>query len=213
MLKYFKNCQNLNDLRKEYLKLIKQYHPDLAKDEYEFEQLNNICAEINSEYELLCKGFPKNERQMKHSYYGIYEYIINGNEEAEIACTEIVDKIYKLTIDYNFYHIFDGAKWWEEQISIEIASTIELFWSFCFKKKIIGNEFAKLFALCDSDVEKMRRSIMFLSTGAISERDIHTNLTSNSSIPFFNDNIIVENLTDYKSFLILIIEYTKKDTK
>ena len=53
---------------------------------------------------------------------------------------------------------------------------------------------------------------MFLSTGAISERDIHTNLTSNSSIPFFNDNIIVENLPDYNSFLLLSSEYTKKDT-
>lgn len=210
MSKYFNNCQNLNDLKKEYFRLIKKYHPDLAEDKSEFEQHNKICAEINSEYELILKRFPKSEKTNEN--YTIYEYIINGNEEAKRACNEIAYKISKLTIDYNFYHTFEGAKWWEEQTLIEINSAIELFWSLCSAKKIIGNEFAKLFELCGFNVEKMRRTIMFLSTGAISEKDIHTNLTSNNSIPFFDDNIIVENLPDYNSFLLLSKESTKKDT-
>lgn len=212
MLKFFNNCQNLSDLKKEYLKLIKKYHPDLAKDKLEFEQRNEICAEINNEYELLFKRFPKSNKAEESAYHSIYEDIINGSEEAKNACNEIADKISDLTIDYNFYHIIDGAKWWEDQILIEIDNTIRIFWDTCFTKKIIGNEFAKLFELCNFNVEKMRRTIMFLSTGAISEKDIHTNLTSNSPIPFFDDNIIVENLPDYNSFLLLKKDITDENT-
>ena len=47
MSKYFNKCHNLNELKKEHLKLIRQYHPDLARDKDEFEQLNKICTEIN----------------------------------------------------------------------------------------------------------------------------------------------------------------------
>ena len=53
---------------------------------------------------------------------------------------------------------------------------------------------------------------MFLLTGAISEKDIHTNLTSDNAIPFFDKNISVENLPDYNSFLLLSKENTKKET-
>ncbi len=53
---------------------------------------------------------------------------------------------------------------------------------------------------------------MFLSTGAIAEKDIHTNLTSKNPIPFFDDNIIVENLPDYNSLLLLSKDAIKQDT-
>ncbi len=207
MANYFNNCQNLDDLKKEYLRLIKKYHPDLAKDESEFKYFNKICAEINNEYDIILKKFPKSKKTKEN--YSIYEYIINGNEEAKGVCDEIAESIYKLNIDYNYYHI-GNAKWWEDQILNEINNAIKLFWNLCLAKKIIGNEFVKLFELCCFNVEKMRRTIMFLSTGAISEQDIHTNLTSNNPIPFFDDNIIVENLPDYNSFLLLTKETAKK---
>ena len=79
-------------------------------------------------------------------------------------------------------------------------------------KGITGEEFAKLYELCGEDAEKMKRTIMFLSTGAISEKDIHTNLQSTNPIPFFNDDIVVDNLPDYSSFLILSKVTTKKKT-
>ncbi len=211
MSKYFKDCQNLDNLRKEYRTLIKKYHPDLAKDEFEFEQFNEKCAEINAEYEQISKSFPKNRETDKTINYSIYEYIINGSEEARSAYNIIIDQIFKLTIDYNFYHKID-AKWWEDYILSEINSTIKTFWDVCLAKKIIGNEFAKLFELCNFNVEKMRRTIMFFSTGAISDKDIHTNLTSGCSIPFFDDNIIVEKLPTYSSFLFLNQADTKEST-
>lgn len=211
-MKYFSNCQNISDLRKEYLKLIKKYHPDLAKDQPEIERLNKICSEINNEYELLCSRLPKNKVTQGSVYHRVHDYVIDGNEEAKSACDEIADRISKLPIDYNFYHVHDGAQWWEDQVANEMDTTVEIFWSNCFAKKITGSEFARLFELCDSNVEKMRRAIMFLSTGAISERDIHTNLTSNSAIPFFDDSITVESLPGYNSFLLLSKETTKRET-
>lgn len=211
MSKYFNNCKDRNDLTKEYHKLIKKYHPDLAKDRSEFEQFHNICVEINSEYELALKRFPKNQREKGNTDYSIFQYIINGNEKAKSACDKIADKISTLNIDCDFYHPV-YAKWWEDYIFTEINSTIEIFWRVCCAKKIIGNEFAKLFELCDFNVEKMRRTVMFLSTGAISEQDIHTNLTLSNPIPFFDDSIIVENLPGYNTFLLLNKEDTKKDT-
>lgn len=211
MIKYFKYCQNLEDLRNEYHTLIKKYHPDLAKDEFEFKQLNEKCAEINEEYEQVLKRFPKTREADRHTNHGTYEYIINGSEEARSAYSIIMDQISKLTIDYNFYHKID-AKWWEDYILNEINSNIRIFWDVCLTKKIIGDEFAKLFELCNFNVEKMRRTIMFLNTGAISDKDIHTNLTSDCAIPFFDDNIIVEKIPTYSSFLLLSRADTKEDT-
>lgn len=212
MSKYFKNYQSQEDLRKDYLKLIKKYHPDLAKDDLEREKCNEICKEINKEYELLCKSLPKSNKTQKSSYSGIRDYIANGNEEAQNACDEISDIISELPIDCNFYHTLDNAPWWEEQVSMEIDSTIDIFWNICLSKKIIGSEFVRLFELCDLNVEKMRRTVMFLSTGAISEKDIHTNLTSDNAIPFFDNNIAAEKLPDYNTFLLLGSEATKRET-
>lgn len=132
MTKYFKNLQNLHDLQKEYHKLIKMYHPDYAKNELEYEQRNKICAEINNEYEAILKIFPKSKPKEN---YSIYEYVINGNEDAKIACNKIVNEISKLTIDYSFYDTFEGAKWWKEQTLIEMNNNIKLFWSLCLTKK------------------------------------------------------------------------------
>lgn len=211
MPKYFRNYQDLDSLKKEYHALIRKYHPDLAKDKFEFEQLNEKCAEINAEYEQILKIFPKCREVEENTNRGIYGYIINGSEKARSACNIIKEKIYQLTIDYNFYNKIN-AKWWEDYILSEINSNIKTFWDVCIVKKIIGDEFAKLFELCNFNVEKMRRTIMFLSTGAISDKDIHTNLTSEYSIPFFDDNITVENLPTYSSFLVLNRADTKKDT-
>lgn len=211
MLKYFSNYQNSKDLRKEYLKLIKMYHPDLAKDEDEAKRFHEMCTEINNEYEFICKMLPQTKVTKDDVYYDAYGYIINGNEEAGKACNEIADKLSKMVIDFNYYRVVE-ANWWEDLISNEINSAIEQFWSICYAKKIIGSEFAKLFELCGFDVEKMRRTIMFLSTGAISEKDIHTNLTSSNPIPFFEDNITLENLPNCNSFLLLSRDITKEET-
>ncbi len=212
MFKYFSNCQNLSDLKSQYKKLLRKYHPDLATGKSEFEQLNKTCAEINDEYNIIIKRFPENKVEEERKNVNIYNYVINSDDEARNACDVIADNIAKLQIDYNFYYTFGRAKWWEDQVLLEISNSIRFFWNICVEKKIVGKVFARLFELCDFNVEKMRRTIMFLSTCAIAEKDIHTNLTASNSIPFFDDYITVENLPDYNSFLLLSKEITKKET-
>lgn len=49
--KWFKECKTKQELRKAYIQLIRKYHPDNGGDE-------NICKEINTEYELLINKLP-----------------------------------------------------------------------------------------------------------------------------------------------------------
>lgn len=50
--KYFKNIKNQAELRKAFIKLLKQYHPDNGGDA-------EICKMINAEYEQLMRDLPK----------------------------------------------------------------------------------------------------------------------------------------------------------
>lgn len=212
MTKYFKNHESRESLRKEYRKLIKLHHPDLAKNEEEYKQKNEICAEINSEYECLLYLLPESNIEIKTKYKTIKDYIVNGNSDAEKAYEKILSEIFELNIDYNFYKYISGEGWWKEHILAEKYETIDLFWNICLAKNIVGKEFAKLFKLCNFNTEKMKRVIMFLSTGSISDKDIHNNLTADNAISFFDDSIIIEGLPSYDSFLILSKESTKKET-
>ena len=227
-LKYFKDCKNMTSLRKEYLKLIKKYHPDLALNQDECEYKTRICAEINSEYDMLVELLPKSENidnntnsnidsnipllfgNVDYSHRGYVDWhkeVVNNSPAAEKAYHNILVSLQKPNIQYKYYNVFD-----EDLILKEIDATISLFIVNCCMKKITGEEFAKLYELCGEDAEKMKRTIIFLSTGAISEKDIHTNLQSDKPIPFFNDNIVVDNLPDYSSFLILSKVTTKGKT-
>lgn len=209
MFKYFQNCKDISSLKKEYIKLMKKYHPDLSSDEDEIEFRNNICAEINAEYDIAVRILPatKDPKDIL-----INKEIIDGNESFKETYKNIVFDIEKPNIDYKYYYYIDGVNWSEEEMLKEVSAMVKLFWEVCRTKQIAGDEFTKLYELCQYNVEKMKRTIMFLSTGAIPDKDIHTNLQSNNAIPFLNDNIIVDNLPDYDSFLILSRENTKKET-
>lgn len=50
--KYFKDIDNISELRLKYFELAKKYHPDKNTDFLESE-CNEITAEINAEYQLL----------------------------------------------------------------------------------------------------------------------------------------------------------------
>lgn len=220
-IKYFVDCKNLTSLKKKYFELMKKYHPDLAVDKNEIDERNRICAEINAEYDMLVKAMPKLEAimeffnifsQEEKDKTNIFDQIVNGSIAAKKACEDVAINIQKPNIEYKYYDSCEGINWWEEKKLKEIDATIKLFWRTCYDKQIVGDEFAKLYELCQGNAEKIKRTIMFLSTGAIPERDIHFNLKSDNSIPFFNDNIIVDNLPDYNSFLLLSRESTKKET-
>lgn len=216
MFKYFNNCRNITALRQEYIRLMKMYHPDLSTDKNEIKYRTEICAEINSEYDTVVKIMPfvkvasTENRSTRNNT--IYDKVINYSVAAEKAVEEITINIKKPNIDYKFYYVTEGVMWQEKEILAEIDATIDLFWENCYIKQIVGDEFAKLYELCQRNAEKMKRTIMFLSTGAISETDIHDNLQSDKAIPFFNDTIAVDNLPDYNSFFLLSRENTKDET-
>lgn len=215
MFKYFNNCKDITSLKKEYIRLMKKYHPDLSTDENEIKYRTKICAEINSEYDTFVKIMPlaryastESENTKNNT---IYNEIINNSIAAKKAVDDIIINIQKPNIDYKFYYVTEGVIWQEENILAEINATISIFWENCYNKQIVGDEFAKLYELCQENAEKMKRTIMFLSTGAISDKDIHANLQSEKSIPFLNDAITVDNLPDYSSFLLLSRDNTKKE--
>ena len=215
MQKYFKD-DDLSNLKKAYFKLMKKYHPDLVQDEREKMRRNDICAEINAEYDMLVKQLSYSmvfkKTFEKENSYNKYNEIINGSILAKKACEDIIVKLQKPDIEYRYYHFIEGVDWSEDEVLKEIDATVLLFWRTCYDKRIIGDEFAKLYELCSFNAEKMKRTIMFLSTGAISENSIHNNLQSSNAIPFFNDNIVVNNLPDYDSFLLLNKNNTKRET-
>lgn len=59
-MKYFTNANTLEELRKQYKELLKQYHPDNAKGSVE------ITQEINTEYDSLFKVL-KNRHESKQT--------------------------------------------------------------------------------------------------------------------------------------------------
>lgn len=52
MMKYFSNCKSIEDIKKLYKQLCKQYHPDLNKDD-----TTEIMKQINAEYETAFNRF------------------------------------------------------------------------------------------------------------------------------------------------------------
>lgn len=52
MMKYFNNCKSIEDVKKLYKKLCKQYHPDLNKDD-----TTEIMKQVNAEYETAFNRF------------------------------------------------------------------------------------------------------------------------------------------------------------
>lgn len=194
---------------------MKLYHPDLVQDEDEQRKRNEICQEINAEYDALMKKMTpliikKDDPTLKVNT--MYEKIVNGSATAKNAYDDIMINISKPNIEYKYYYSNKETAWWEEDIVRVIDETNSLFWKTCYEKGIVGEEFSNLYELCNRNAEKIKRTVMFLSTGAIPENIIHENLLSHYMIPFFNDDIFVEDLPDYNSFLLLSKENTRPET-
>ena len=85
-MKWFKHIKTIEELRKEYKKLLKQYHPDNANGSIE------ITQEINAEYDVVFANLSKNNNADNHSYTqeedeefrAVLNAIINFNITIEI---------------------------------------------------------------------------------------------------------------------------------
>lgn len=83
-MKHFTNCKTLEELRREYKRLLKKYHPDNVGGSEE------LTKEINTEYEKMF-DILKNESssQQKEEY----------NKEMDAAFRDILNQIIDLDID------------------------------------------------------------------------------------------------------------------
>lgn len=74
-INYFKNIQSLEQLKKEYRTLAKQYHPDISQDP----QATEIMKDINIQYDQLFKELQSSSTkwQEKNEDVNTYKDIIN----------------------------------------------------------------------------------------------------------------------------------------
>ena len=89
MNKYFKNVNTLEELRKQYKELLKQYHPDNANGSTEATQ------EINAEYDRLFKVL-KDKHESKQTSTDGAKADFNANKydfEADEKLREVLQKI------------------------------------------------------------------------------------------------------------------------
>lgn len=125
---YFKNVNTLEELRKQYKELLKQYHPDNANGSTEATQ------EINAEYDRLFKQL-KNKHESKQTSTDGAKADFNANKydfEADEKLREVLQKIINfaninieivgcwLWVDGNTYEYKDtlkalGFKWAREK--------------------------------------------------------------------------------------------------
>lgn len=94
-MKYFTNVKTLEDLKKEYKRLAKKYHPDLNHDE----DTTEIMKAINNEYDALFERvknfhvtadgetYEKATDETKEQFRDIINSIINFNIDIEIIGT------------------------------------------------------------------------------------------------------------------------------
>lgn len=93
-MKYFENIKTLEELKKQYKKLAKQYHPDLNNG-----TTNDIMKEINAEYDRLFelvknkhttadgKTYEKATGETSELFRNVINSIINFNIDIEIIGT------------------------------------------------------------------------------------------------------------------------------
>lgn len=95
MSKWFKNVSNVEELRKEYRKLLKRYHPDNSEGSVE------ITQEINDEYDRLFDVLSKESKSDDKSY--------TCNQSAE---NEAFKKILNQIISYSIEIELIGSWIW-----------------------------------------------------------------------------------------------------
>lgn len=88
-MKFFQNIETLEDLRKEYKRLLKQFHPDNEGSE-------EFTKEINNEYDILFKEMKNSVRRGSN---GQEEKNNEFNEEFDKAFRDIINKVIDLNVN------------------------------------------------------------------------------------------------------------------
>ena len=108
MRKWFENVKTIDELRKEYRRLLKLYHPDNENGSVD------ITQEINSEYDLVFSILSK-EKQQDRQYYTQEEKVENE------AFKEILNKVIHINADVEIV----GEWIWIEKGSYEYRELLK----------------------------------------------------------------------------------------
>lgn len=88
MARYFENVNNLEELRKQYKKLLKKFHPDNGGSE-------EAVKEINTEYERLFKALSSKKEEGDKNYSNNKKY----DYKADLKLREVLNKIIMLDVE------------------------------------------------------------------------------------------------------------------
>lgn len=107
-MEYFKNVKSIQELKKQYRDLVKQYHPDLNKN-----STTKIMQDINAEYDRL---FDKVKNSFINSNGEIYQKENNENiEEFKDIINKIITfKNCKIEIIGNWVWVTGNTKYYKE---------------------------------------------------------------------------------------------------
>ena len=84
MIKWFKNCNNIEAVKKMYRKLCMQYHPDLHATESDKEKYETAMKEINAEYDIMFERY-KNVHAAHGDESSTKANTSNGNAESDTS--------------------------------------------------------------------------------------------------------------------------------
>ena len=213
-MKYFSDIRNIKSLKERYLELIKEYHPVFHSENKSINYME-ICYDIENEFKIIFKQLKDNCMFSACEISKAYGYVlmenIKANERKNNFINSVSCELFKLPVykkyfdndcnDDNCDVIKDGFI-----VSSGRDLVNEVFYS-CFVELCLDiDDVVKIYELSDCNAEKFKRVILFLREGNLEFFDFRSNLYSDDSIPFFDDDIVGENIPDYNSSLIIISE-------
>ena len=84
---------------------------------------------------------------------------------------------------------------------------------YCFIELCLDiDDVEKIYELCDYNAEKFKRVILFLRDGNLESFDFRINLYSDDTIPFFDDDIIEDEIPNYDSSMVIISEVSTSNS-
>ena len=219
-MKYLNGISNIQSLKEKYLELIKENHP-IFHSKRQYLYYMGICMEIENEFknrfkQLRSMGMTVSYDMPKERGFLLMENIKASNKRLEFM-ENISSELIKLPI-YKKYYENDFADSNSDIVNdgFIIASGKDLisdiFYS-CFSELCLDlDDVTKIYELCDCNVEKFKRVILFLREGYLEPFDFRTNLYSDDTIPFFDDEISEEDIPDYNSSLVIVREISTSES-
>ena len=228
---YFDGIDNIKDLKKEYVRLIKENYPVFECDSNDSSDREDViincaanlckCMGMEEEYLALSNGFSRilTEEELNESceqakrIKSIFTGIVK-----ELNSLPIYRRYFKKTSSTSYPN--DDCIVSEENcrngsyiLKFNRDSAIDLY-GFCVNRLHLSfDDIEFIYNSCGKNAEKFKRVIWFLLDSGVSVWDLRLNLCSDNPIPFFDDSIIEDGLPDYDSSLVLNDEVTSRETR